>query len=122
MPARDSAASTLTLAGNAGQAAVAGPSKMSVSSRIASRSILCCVIHGAPAQPAGALRLSIVTEVTGPIAPALTPSSPAMAPDGTRIRQPWRSASATQSARPSSAPHDSTTRSRPAPSAFGATS
>ena len=62
-PASDSAARTLTLAGNAGHAAVAGPSKISVSSWMASRSIFCWTTQGAPAQPAGALRLSIVTEV-----------------------------------------------------------
>src|SRR4029453_19304805 len=55
-PASDRAASTLTLAGNAGQASVAGPSKISVSSRMASRSIFCCTTHGAPAHPARALR------------------------------------------------------------------
>src|SRR5947199_335762 len=60
MPASESAASTFTLAGNARHASVAGPSKMSVSVVIRSRSIFCCSIHGAPARPRGGLRVSIV--------------------------------------------------------------
>src|SRR5881409_1854785 len=122
MPASERAASTFTLAGKARQASVAGPSKMSVSSRRASRSIFRSTTHGAPASPFGGLRDSIVTEVMRPIAAPFTPSSPAMAPDGTRIRAPFASARAIQSSRPSSAPQESTTRSRPAPSAFGAIS
>src|SRR5882762_8654629 len=122
MPASESAASTLTLAGKARQASVAGPSKISVSSRRASRSIFCCTIQGAPASPFGGLRDSIVTDVISPMAAPLTPSSPAIAAEGTRMRAPERSASATQSSRPSSAPQDSTTRSRPAASTFGASS
>src|SRR2546425_380062 len=122
MPASERAASTFTLAGKARQASVAGPSKMSVSSRRASRSIVRSTTHGAPASPFGGLRDSIVTEVMRPIAAPFTPSSPALAPDGTRIRAPFASARAIQSSRPSSAPQESTTRSRPAPSAFGAIS
>src|SRR5439155_235410 len=122
MPASERAASTFTLAGKARQASVAGPSKMSVSSRRASRSIFRSTTHGAPASPFGGLRDSIVTEVMRPIAAPFTPSRPAMAPDGTRIRAPFASARAIQSSRPSSAPQESTTRSRPAPSAFGAIS
>src|SRR3989441_957556 len=122
MPASERAASTFTLAGKARQASVAGPSKISVSSRRASRSIFRSTTHGAPASPLGGLRDSIVTEVMRPIAAPFTPSSPAMAPDGTRMRAPFASASAIQSSRPSSAPQESTTRSRPAPSAFGAIS
>src|SRR3989454_716547 len=122
MPASERAASTFTLAGKARQASVAGPSKMSVSSRRASRSIFRSTTHGAPASPFGGLRDSIVTEVRRPTAAPFTPSSPAMAPDGTRIRAPFASARAIQSSRPSSAPQESTTRSRPAPSAFGAIS
>ncbi len=122
MPASDSAASTFTLAGKARHASVAGPSKISVSSVIAARSIFCWTIHGAPARPAGGLRVSIVMEVMAPMAPPFTPSSPAMAPDGTRMRHPLEWASATQSARPSRPPQESTTRSRPAPRVLGAIS
>src|SRR5207249_2665589 len=122
MPASERAASTFTLAGKARQASVAGPSKMSVSSRRASRSIFRSTTHGAPASPFGGLRDSIVTEVMRPIAAPFTPSSPAMAPDGTRIRAPFASARAIQSSRPSSAPQESTTRSLPAHGAFGANS
>src|SRR2546422_7529216 len=62
MPASESAASTFTLAGNARQASVAGPSKMSVSSVIRSRSIFCASIHGAPLSPRGGFRVSMVTD------------------------------------------------------------
>src|SRR5207247_7362043 len=55
MPASERAASTFTLAGKARQASVAGPSKMSVSSRRASRSIFRSTTHGAPASPFGGL-------------------------------------------------------------------
>ncbi len=55
MPASESAATTLTLAGKALTARVAGPSKISVSSVIASRSMRCSSIHGAPARPRGRL-------------------------------------------------------------------
>ena len=97
MPASARAASTFTLAGNARHASVAGPSKMSVSSVIASRSIFCASIHGAPASPRGGLRVSIVTDVIAPTRAPLTPSRPAIAAEGTKIRQRLASASFTQS-------------------------
>ena len=122
MPASESAATTFTFAGNARQASVAGPSKISVSLVIASRSIRCCAIHGAPASPRGGLRLSIVTDVIAPIRAPLTPSRPAMAPEGTRMRQRLAAARSTQSWRPRSPPQERTTRSRPALSVLGAIS
>ena len=122
MPASESAATTLTFAGKARQASVAGPSKISVSCVIASRSIFCCSIQRAPARPRGGLRLSIVTDVIAPMRAPLTPSRPAIAPDGTRMRQWLAAATSTQSWRPSRPPHESTTRSRPALSAVGAIS
>src|SRR5215467_6546049 len=61
--ASETAATTFTLAGKAFTANVAGPSKMSVSVVMASWSIFCCSIHGAPASPRGGLRVSMVTEV-----------------------------------------------------------
>src|SRR2546422_649550 len=79
MPASESAASTFTLAGNARHASVAGPSKISVSVVIRSRSIFCCAIHGAPARLRGGLRVSIVTDVTAPTRAPLTPLRPAIA-------------------------------------------
>lgn len=122
MPASESAASTLTLAGNARHASIAGPSKISVSVVIASRSILCSTIQGAPARPRGGLRVSMVTDVTSPIRAPLTPSRPAMAAEGTRMRQPFAAAMSTQSWRPRRPPHESTMRSRPAARIRGAIS
>ena len=59
------------------------PSKINVSRVIESRSIFCDSIHGAPARPRGGLRVSIVTESIAPTFAPLTPSSPAIAADGT---------------------------------------
>src|SRR6185369_1611183 len=83
MPARDRAATTLTFAGKARHASVAVPSKINVSRVIESRSIFCDSIHGAPARPRGGLRVSIVTESIAPTFAPLTPSSPAIAAEGT---------------------------------------
>src|SRR5262249_31364788 len=79
-PASESAATTFTLAGKARQASVAVPSKIRVSRVIASRSIFCDSIHGAPARPRGGLRVSIVTESIAPTRAPLTPSSPPLDP------------------------------------------
>ena len=72
---------------------------------------------------AAALRLSIVTDGDRAHGAALDAVETG---DGRRTGRGCgsrsRSARATQSSRPSSAPHDSTTRSRPAPSAVGAIS
>ena len=83
IPASESAATTLTFAGKARHASVAEPSKIKVSRVMASRSIFCASIHGAPARPRGGLRVSIVTESIAPTRAPLTPSRPAIAADGT---------------------------------------
>ena len=94
-PASETAATTLTLAGNARHASRAVPSKTSVSSRIASRSI--AATPGAPARPRGGFRVSIVTEARWPATAApLSPSSPAIAADGAWMRPPLAAARATQ--------------------------
>ena len=62
----------------------------------------------------------MVTLVMAPSRAPLTPSSPAMAPEGTRMRQPCFSASrAHSSSTPISAPTESTIRCFPAASTVG---
>src|SRR5215475_3908078 len=113
--ASETAATTFTLAGKAFTASVAGPSKMSVSVVMASRSIFCCSIHGAPASPRGGLRVSMVTEVMLASRAPFMPSSPATAPEGTRMRQPCFSASCAHSSRtPTRPPTERTMRCLPA--------
>ena len=90
---------------------------------MASRSMPFSTMWGAPANPRGGFRLSMVTWVIAPSRAPLTPSSPAMAPEGTRIRQPCFSASRVHSSRtPRSPPTESTMRCFPAARTAGANS
>ena len=90
-PARETAATTLTLAGNARHASRAVPSKTTVGDVIAGRSSP--ATPGAPASPRGGFRVSMTTESRCPSTAApFSPSSPAIAAEGAWIRAPWAAA------------------------------
>ena len=112
-PARDTAATTFTFAGNARHASRAVPSKTSVGVVMASRSSP--ATPGAPASPRGGFRVSMVTLARWPSTAApFSPSSPAIAAEGAWIRAPRAAACSTHSGWSRSAPTERTTRSRPA--------
>ena len=80
MPARPSAAATLTFAGKAAAPSRALPLKTHVAPFNPSRVMLFSTMWGAPCKALGGLRVTILTELIVPSAAARTASSPSSAP------------------------------------------
>src|SRR4051812_24848417 len=116
MPASESAAATLTLAGNPAAASRAVPLNTSFAVFRPSTEMLCLTRYGAPTSPFGGFRVVIFTEWMVPSAAAATASRPSSAPVGTRMRPPLALARSIRSGRGSSAPQDSTITCLPASS------
>ena len=113
MPARLSAAATLTLAGKPFTASRALPSN-TLSGALRSLTLMLFFTRcGAPSSPLGGLRVTMVTEWIKPSAAACTASSPSSAPLGTTICAPCFAARSFTSGWASRAPTLITTSVRP---------